>query len=59
MQPVDDSSQSFVHHAATVRANGSGDFTPFFTPDQPEPNVGFGGWDVPLPILSREQCFGG
>ena len=55
---ADDSGQSFVHYAATVRADGSGDFTAFFTPDQHDHAVGLGGWVVQLDDVTHENCFG-
>lgn len=36
--------QAFTTYAATVRADGSGDYTTFFTPDQNDNSVGSGTW---------------
>lgn len=55
---ADDSGQAFVQYAATVRADGSGDFTAFFTPDQQEHAVGLGGWVVQIDDVTHEDCFG-
>lgn len=54
----DDSGQSFMHYAATVRADGSGDFTAFFTPDQQDHALGLGTWVVQLDDITHENCFG-
>lgn len=55
---ADDSGQSFMHYAATVRADGSGDFTAFFTPDQQDHALGLGGWVVQIDDVTHEDCFG-
>lgn len=55
---ADDSGQSFVRYAATVRADGSGDFTAFFTPEQHDHAVGAGTWVAQLDDITYENCFG-
>lgn len=54
---ADDSGQSFVRYAATVRADGSGDFTAFFTPEQHDHAVGAGTWVAQLDDVTFENCF--
>ncbi|HEB52612.1 MAG TPA: hypothetical protein ENI87_05070 [bacterium] len=55
---ADDSGQVFVRYAATVRADGTGDFTAFFTPDQQDSSVGAGTWVVQIDDVTHENCFG-
>jgi len=51
---ADDSGQSFVTYAATVRADGSGDFTALFIPDQQEGAVGSGTWVAQIDDVTLE-----
>lgn len=55
---ADDSGQSFVRYAATVRADGTGEFTAFFTPEQHDHAVGGGTWIAQLDDVTLEQCNG-
>ncbi|MCA8948786.1 MAG: hypothetical protein KDE27_04745 [Planctomycetes bacterium] len=43
---ANDTGQNFKRYAATVRADGSGEFTAFFTPDQLDATVPGGTWVV-------------
>lgn len=56
--PGDDSGQAFAQYAVTVRADGSGDFTAFFTPEQHDHAVGGGTWVAQLDDVTHVDCFG-
>ncbi|MCK5940364.1 MAG: hypothetical protein KAI24_00230 [Planctomycetes bacterium] len=55
---ADDSGQSFASYVATVRADGSGEFTAFFTPEQHDHAVGAGTWVAQLDNVTLMDCNG-